>query len=649
MSRLWRVAASVAIGANWLMLASVASAAEPNLGDLCSVMPTISYVVEPAPYVGDPGGCQALAPGVEGSRVTIGIFIEGPYPDPVGSLQSERERTWSNEPPPQAASYGDEAYEGVYVAGKNLAIVFRRGAYLVLINGDALDVAAIEGYAAEIDQRLTLAGAGSGPALTASPTAFGVGIGCGVREDVGLRILACTASPFGQVGNAALVYEWRLDGVARPETGSTMQVDIVRENLPAGNHVIGVTVTDTANNMQATNSAGVDTTTAAFAVSVACTYSESQGTYDLACIAAAANAPPNALISYAWTVNGSSVGTTGDTMTRSVGQGPVQVTVFARDSVSGQQTNTASYFVTINPAGTLTNLLTLGQTSDPQNVIEALAGTAAVALVVGAGAAISGALAGAAGGLVGGGSAPVGGGSAPVGGGSTPVGSGSASPPVPGGMPLNAQPMGSETPASGAPVDPFTQLVEGQELVRELFTPTAGASPSAAPPTSNVTPSAGATTPTTGAQPSTPATTGTTSSGPTTDQVAEGAAQFLSAEAGKVPPLTPENLEQWRNLSGFPNTPEGTAALQRHLNELRQLQQTGKNPDTDLFLKMLREQAVEIKPPTMPPTPSAPNPDKAFEDAANLLDRTDLEWQHDIDRTKLPQPPPDKPGKTPEK
>jgi hypothetical protein len=219
--------------------------------------------------------------------------------------------------------------------------------------------------------------------------------------------------------------------------------------------------------------------------------------------------------------------------------------------------------------------------------------------------------------------------------------------------------MGSETPASGAPGGPAPEVLEAQQLVQELLGPTEGATPSATapsatapsatPPSSTASPSAGATQPATGSQPSKPPTTGTTSTAPPESQVAEGAAQFLSAEAGKVPPPTPENLEQWRNLSGFPNTPEGNAALQRHLNQLRQLQEKGKNPDTDLFLRMLREQAVELKPPTASPTPSAPNPDRAYEDAANLLDRTDLEWQYDIDRSKLPQPPPELPGKEPKK
>lgn len=658
MRRALRVVGAVAIGVEWLVLASAVAAADPNLGDLCSLAPADAFMVQP--YVGDPGGCQGLLPGAE---VDGSFSIAGQYADVVGSLKSSRDRAFDQSPGnPAIFATGDEGYAGFYLGGNDYLVLFRRGAYIVYVYGDTLDAAALQGYAIEIDQNLQLAGAGvlptAPPVATDAPQALGVGLACGAREDAGLRLLACTASPFGQASNAVLTYQWRLDGVTRPETGSTMQVDIVGENLPAGPHVIGVTVTDTANNLLANSSASVDTTTGAFTVSVNCSYSESQGAYELACSAGVANPPAGADLSYSWTVNGAPVGTTSETMTRSVGQGPLQVAVTARDAVSGRQSNTAGFFLTVNPAGTLTNLLTLGQTSDPQNVIDALAGSAAVALTVGAGVAIGGALAGA-GGVVGGGSiaggAPSGGGVGPTGGAAIPASGGPASGgaalpgPAPTGMPLNAQPMGSETPASSAPKDPFTELTEGQELVRELFTPTEGATRSAAPPISNVTSSAGASTPTTGSAPSAPATTGTTSAGPSADQVAEGASQFLAAEAGIVPPPTPENLGRWRNLSGFPNTPEGNAALQRRLNELRQLQQTGKNPDTDLFLRMLREQAVEFKPPSASPTPSTPNPDKAYEDASNLLERTDLEWQLDIDRTKLPNPPPQAPNTEPKK
>lgn len=521
----------------------------------------------------------------------------------------------------------------------------------------------------QIDATGTFSATPAGPtasatATTASPAAFGVGLGCGVREDAALRLLACTASPFGQAADAVLSYAWRLDGVTRAETGSTMQVDIVRENLAAGNHVIGVTVTDTRNNVQATNSASVDTTTTAFAVSVVCGYSESQGTYELNCSATAANPPPNADLSYTWTVNGASIGTTVETLVRSVGQGPVQVTVSARDAVSGQQTNTASFFLTVNPAGMLTNLLTLGQTSDPQNVIDALAGSAAVALVVGATAAIGGALAGAASALGGAGSAPAGSGAQPVpapGGAATtklgPVGGDvvesvelvaqilpeppwglsepppieqpptQTPPPVPPPHPAtrpSAQPMGSETPGGGAPGGPTPEVLEAQQLVQELLAPTEGATPSATPPSSRVPPPAGATEPTTGAQPSKAPTTGTTSTGTTSEQVGEGAAELLAAEAGQLPAPTPENLELWRALSGFPNTPEGTAALQRHLNELRGLQEKGKDIDTDLFMRMLREQAAEARSQLPPPpeTPYTPNPDQPYKDAVDLIDQS---------------------------
>jgi hypothetical protein len=546
-----------------------------------------------------------LAPGTD-PNIAIALSVLGPYPDAIASLQSLRNRAFDDPAAAQPTSYGDEGYAGFYIGGNDYAVFVRRGAYIVNAYGDTPDAATMHALAAQIDQNLVLAGASLGP--TAPPALFGVGLACGVREDPGLRLLACTASPFGQAADAALTYAWRLDGATRPDTGSTMQVDIVRENLPARSHVIGVTVTDTTNNVQATNSASIDTTTAAFAVSVTCTYAESQGTYELECSAAAANPPPNADISYAWTVNGASVGTTGETLSRSVGQGPVQVTVFARDSVSGQQTNVASYFVTINPVGTLTNLLTLGQTSDPQNVIDAVAGSAAVTLVVGAGAAIGAALAGA--GAAAGSAGPAGAGSAAPGGATQNT-------------PLNAQPMGGQTPiasgvaGAGAPGGPTPEVLEAQQLVQELLSTTEGTTP-----TTDVTPSAGASPKTTGSEPSTPSSTGAASTGPTSEQIGEGVGDLLAAEAGKLPSPSLDNLEKWRAISGFPNTPEGTSRLTTLLTQLTNLQADGMTPDADSILKVLRERAAELRSQATPPPekPYTPDPDKPYKDAADLID-----------------------------
>jgi hypothetical protein len=219
---------------------------------------------------------------------------------------------------------------------------------------------------------------------------FDLGLGCGSDP----RLVACTVSVYGRAPDAQLVYEWRLDGQTRAERGSTIEIDWIAERIPTGHHSVGVTVTDTRHNVSATDSLGLDL---GLSVTLACSYLPGDSDYAVTCFATPRNQLSTATIEYEWRYDyldssgARRSGTdpaTDDRFVRSFGRGAVTVTVVARDTANGLESSPSISTLVIDPVATLTEWLTLGQTADPQNVIDALKGVAAGATVAAIAAAL---------------------------------------------------------------------------------------------------------------------------------------------------------------------------------------------------------------------------------------------------------------------
>jgi len=242
----------------------------------------------------------------------------------------------------------------------------------------------------------------TGPAGTLAPSAstgpFELGIGC-AEDGVKLR---CTASVSGQGPGADLMYQWTVDGVLQTSTTGTFEVDELAARIAEGDHVVTVTVTDQTTGATGSRSMTMHTSAKVFAVKFPyCTTAEDKTGFELRCTTSAVNPPPNAELVYFWNVDGA-VSQGSESISKSVSQGIVFIAVSARDTISGSESVAATAQVVVNPTGIITNLLTGGQTSDPQNVVDEITGSALGAAALGAGAAIAGAL-GAMGGIATGG------------------------------------------------------------------------------------------------------------------------------------------------------------------------------------------------------------------------------------------------------
>jgi hypothetical protein len=233
----------------------------------------------------------------------------------------------------------------------------------------------------------------SGSAAPSSP-AFDVGIGCG-EDGVTLR---CTASVFDPPKDADLRYEWRIDGAVQGSSSSTLEVDLDRAQLAAGEHGIAVDVTDRVSGAHGRRSQSMTTSPVFRVTPPSCSYVDDRGSYELRCSTAALEPPVGASVVFDWNVDGHAFQAS-ESMTRTVDQGVVSVGVSARDQVTGRSTRIKTTTVLVNPVGVITNLLTGGQTSDPANVVDEIVGSALGAAALAAGAAVAGA-AGALGGLV---------------------------------------------------------------------------------------------------------------------------------------------------------------------------------------------------------------------------------------------------------
>jgi hypothetical protein len=566
---LLRVVATLLLVGGWTVhLPATAVAAEPNLADLCSLMPPELTVYNAREYA----YCTATKPSQEGPLLSTVVNIYG-WADPVAIFQGQLGNIPSEARTPTDA-YGEEAYEGG--DGTTYHALFRRAGYVVDIDGWDEDRADIAAIARQIDANI-LTALSSVPSATplASPAASDGALTMGMGCATDLRFVRCTASVGDAPPDADLVFEWLFDGVTRPESGSTMQIDWIAEGVRTGNHFVLVTVRD-ARHPNVGGAAASTSFELGMSLSLACSYETGAGDYAVLCTATPSNVFANAVLEYDWSyiyidsVGAQRSGTDGsksERFSRSFGRGAVTVSVLARDTVNGVQSSPVSYFVAIDPAATVTELLTGGQTADPQNVIDALLGAAGGAAAT---AAVLAMLAGLFGGAGAGGSGSVVTGTGPR------TGAGA-------------------TPAAGA---------------------TAGS----------------------GADASAGAGTGTAASGLLPDDPYSVAADLLAGQPDELPPITPETIDQWKALTGWPAEAHSDDAFRRGIEAL---QQRGINPNE--ILEALRADAafvrrvysdVRLDPPKggtgsgPGATGPAPKP-RDTGDAANLLSVE--EWLFDDD------------------
>ena len=128
---------------------------------------------------------------------------------------------------PATASYGGQAYEGSGARPNEFRIVFVVHNYVGVSASWDFDADRARANAQQLYTAMAAqigppqAGASPTASPSASPGTLTLGLGCGTDE----RFVRCTASTFGARTDADLVFVWLLDGQARPETGSTMQLD----------------------------------------------------------------------------------------------------------------------------------------------------------------------------------------------------------------------------------------------------------------------------------------------------------------------------------------------------------------------------------------------------------------------------------------
>jgi hypothetical protein len=273
-----------------------------------------------------------------------------------------------------------ETFSGSYASGADRAFAamsgsFTRSAGLIQVT------MTIDWHAYGCQTQFVGSTSAPSPTAAGSPGALTLGQGCATD----LNVVRCTASVGGALPDADLVFEWLLDGTPRPEAGSTMQLDWVAEGVRTGSHTVLVTVRD-ARHPNVYPVVGSTSFELGLSVSLACAYKTGDGDYAVTCTATPSNAFATAVLEYDWSYsflpptgsqrNGTD-GSRDERFSRTFGRGSVTVTVVARDTANGQQSSPVSFPLTIDPVATLTELLTGGETADPQSVIDALMGAGA--------------------------------------------------------------------------------------------------------------------------------------------------------------------------------------------------------------------------------------------------------------------------------
>lgn len=375
--------AALGIAAGWLLVGhGLVARAQVDVSDPCSLVPPgfVEDVTAEGPaQVPWCGFVQEL----EGDNsVSVLVADYGSSATAQAAVQQEI----ADNPAPWATTsqWGDVAYEatGDFLGAQAYSGIFARGSWVARGLGCCPSTTNARAALAYVDAALlgaVVPGGSSAPPPTATASGpMSVGIACGVREDAGLRLLACTASLFDAAEDAELTYAWRLDGVTRSEAGSELQIDIAAENIAPGHHAIGVTVRDLVNGVEATASIGVDTETAQLLVTLTCRWTDDGGLYEVSCLADVTGATDDTTLTYVWTLihpgGGRSFTTQDGALGDDVQPGIVTVSVQVTDVAGARASNTAVQTLNVNVADPITNILTRGQTSDPQNVLDALKG-----------------------------------------------------------------------------------------------------------------------------------------------------------------------------------------------------------------------------------------------------------------------------------